>query len=718
MKNRKKQRRVKSHAPKWGILVAIIALCFLVYGGVQGAWAMVNSWLDDLPDVSDSSKFNYARKSTIYANDEKTVLAELFVENREPVALEEISDYVIQATVDTEDVRFYEHDGVDMMGIGRALFNNITGGDLEGASTITQQFVRNTILSEEMTDISFRRKVREAQLALNLEEIYDKNEILLMYLNTINYGDGAYGIEAAAKNYFQVSASELSLTQSATLAGIPQSPNYLNPLQYPDACLERRNAVLGRVLDAGHISQEEYDEAVQQELGLNPAPDEPVDGIYAYRHFTSYVKELLQKQEEFSHHDLFKGGLTVYTTLDPRLQDIAEQVCSDEAASLGNGLETSLVAIDPTTGYVVAMVGGQDFDQLNIAADGRRPAGSTFKTFTLVAAIEDGIDPKTPIDCGRSVTINGNTVSNMGGADHGIKTIQGATAVSSNTGYYRLADQIGTQRIIDTAEKMGVTSDLHSYLNLTLGTVDVSPLEMASAYSTLATGGIRRDSQAITKILDSEGEVVFEHFDAPYRVLTEEVSYATTEVLKTVYTQGTARAAQLPSGQVAAGKTGTSSDEMDHWLVGYTPQLVCSTWIGDRYAEKNSPGLTCANLWKRFMSQALDGSELQNFPKASDPPYENGFNKSQNKSLGKDDEKDDEKDPDTVDDPDDDTTLDPNNAKDTVGYSLEDAIDILAGYKAEKVEQYTDQIEAGYVFKQEVHGDTVRIYVSKGPEPE
>ena len=337
--------------------------CFLSIRGVSSVFAAYNSWIEDLPTVN-SDNFNYAEDSYMYASDGKTLLAKFQLEKRDPVTFDQISDYVKKATVDTEDVRFYEHNGVDPQGIMRALFNNLTGGQLEGASTITQQLVRNTALSEEATDITLERKAREAELALALEKEYSKEEILNMYLNTINYGDGCYGIEAAAKNYFQVSASKLNLAQAATLAGIPQSPTAFNPKENPEQCMQRRNLVLERMLTAGDITQEECNAAKNEPLGLDPAAAEPSQGIYAYPYFTSFVRDELMKADNIygcSYADLFRGGLTIYTTLDTNMQDKAEAACKEQYKNMSSDLDAALVAMDPTNGHVFAIVGGNDF---------------------------------------------------------------------------------------------------------------------------------------------------------------------------------------------------------------------------------------------------------------------------------------------------------------------------------------------------------------------
>ena len=327
MKIRRKQRQKRTHAVPWGALVAVAAVCFVCYCGVQGVLHVIDEWTEDLPSVENSDAFAYSEKTRVYASDGTTLLAEFYLQDQEPVAIDQVSAYVLEGTVATEDERFYEHDGVDLMGIARALVNNLMGGDLEGASTITQQLVRGTLLSSEATEISFKRKIREAQLALEMEKVYSKDEILMMYLNTINYGDGCYGIEAAARHYFQKSALDLTIAEAATLVGIPQSPTYNNPVTYPENCQKRRNVVLDRMLSNNVISQEEHDAAQAEPLALNLAPTRAEDGIYLYPYFTSHVRQ--QLLESLSYDQVFAGGLTVYTTIDPTLQGYAEQAAEE-----------------------------------------------------------------------------------------------------------------------------------------------------------------------------------------------------------------------------------------------------------------------------------------------------------------------------------------------------------------------------------------------------
>lgn len=724
---------MRTHAVKWGLLVGLAVLCFVAYSGVQGMLGVMDGWTDDLPSIEDTDFTNNSRESVMYAGDGQTLLAEFQLEKRDPVTIDQISPYVLKGTVDTEDVRFYEHTGVDLPGIARALVNNLRGGELEGASTITQQLVRNTVLTQEANDISFKRKIREAQLALDLEKRYSKDDVLQMYLNTINYGDGCYGIQAAAQNYFQVSALDLTLTQAATLVGIPQSPTFLDPKLYPDACLARRNVVLDRMLSAGDITQEEYDTAVAEELGLNPEPDAPEDGIYAYPYFTSYVRDQLLMEDNpygCSYADLFQGGLTIYTSLDPALQQKAEAACAAQLNRMDPSLDASLVAVDTQSGQVRAMVGGKDYaaSQVNIATGtggSGRQAGSTFKAFTLAAAIEQGISPQTLIDCTSPMKVGTDGATepfeNFGGANYGIRSIQDATAISSNTGYLRLSQAIGQASTTEMAARLGVQAPMDPVYTTTLGVADVTPLDMADAYATLATGGIKHDSVVVTKIVDRDGTVIYEAPDTSERVLAEDVTSATTKVLRTVFgSGGTAASVYMYNGQPVAGKTGTSSDFADHWLVGYTPSLSCAAWIGDPVGSiKTDESLNCNALWGDFMNAALEGQSIENFTETKDPTYNNPFNTAQKSKLGSKTSNDKTTTGTTTDTTDTTKpdTSDVNSAPSTVGKTFTEAINLLNGYNAGYLEEYSDTVPADTIISQSVQNGQVVIVRSLGPKP-
>ena len=682
MKTRRKQREKRAHAGIWTVLVVLVGFGLAIFGGYQGAMALVHSWCEDLPSVEDTNAFTVSEQSTIYASDynpetgEGTVLAELYLEKRDPLtSLDQVSPYVVNGTIATEDERYYQHHGVDLQGIIRAVFVNLSGGQ-EGASTITQQLVRNTLLSDEATEISYKRKVREIELATEMEKIYTKEEILLMYLNTINYGDGCYGIQAAAENYYGVNASDLTIAQAATLIGIPNSPTMYDPYLNPEACKERRDVVLARMLSNGVITQEEYDAAKAEELNVR-VKDEGEDtnnGIYRYEYFTTYVRDLLLKSKEeggwgLSTSELFEGGLKVITTIDPTMQQYAQDAVDNQYANGGVGAnqEFALTLIDPNTGFIKAMIGGRNFyeDQLNIAtSDEGRPIGSTAKAFTLTDAIEKGISPSTRMNCNGPVNVpDGGTthqIQNYGNTNYGTLTIADMTAVSSNTGYVRLSytdsaqTGVSPSSIVAMQERLGLAQrtlstgreKLPAVVTTTLGVGNANTTEMAAAYGTFATGGTYREPTPIIKILDRSGNIVGTDNSAGVQgeqVLSSEVSYAVTQVLEGVIykSMGTATAAALPSGQIAAGKTGTTDNWADLWFVGYTPQLSCAVWTGDRLNQDTYyTDSWCQDIWRDLISNCLAGQPLEDFKSAPSPQY----NSSYKGTVADDDDEDEEKD--------------------------------------------------------------------------
>ena len=634
----KGRKGTRTSNKKTGALMALAVMVAVVVAGAVGVIGLCTSWIEDLPDYSNADAYNTAKPTVVYAADGATVLAEFQLENRQPVTLDQVSELVLKGTVATEDERFYSHSGVDILGIGRALVNNLAGGQLEGASTITQQFVRNTILADEMNDISLKRKVREAYISLKLEEQYEKDEILLMYLNTINYGAGAYGIQAAAQRYFSKDASDLTLNEAATLIGIPQSPTYNDPTRNMENAVKRRNTVLDRMVSNGVITQEEADAVKAEPITLNEkVPSQ--SGILAYPYFTSYVRNQLTDPNgkyAYSTAEVFKGGLTVYTTLDVTMQGYAEEACEKKRKQAGGDpFEVALVAIDPDNGYIKAMVSqgeygeGEGQTMVNMATGeggSGRQAGSSFKTFTLAAAIEAGIDPETMIDAGRQEKFPGWDVHNIGYADYGTRSIASAFAVSSNTAFARLCLSLGPDKVADMAHKLGITSPLEEVGSLTLGTSLVTPLEMADAYATLANGGTHYDPECIERVVDRNGKVIVDNSNPKgERVIDQEVAVATVEVMKGVVTSGTGRAAALWSlGQEAAGKTGTADDYKDNWFCGITPQLSVAIWLGDRAditkAKSIPGGVSAASTFADFLNKALKGQQTEKFPKADKKP--------------------------------------------------------------------------------------------------
>ena len=493
--------------------------------------------------------------------------------------------------------------------------------------------MRNTILSDEMTDISFKRKVREMYIALKLEEQYTKDEILLMYLNTINYGSGAYGIEAASERYFSKHASDLTLVEAATLIGIPQSPTYNNPIDNEKNCLDRRNLVLDRMVSNGVVSKEEADAAKAEPIVLNPT-EPPTTGILKYPYFTSYVRNQLTNPE---------GGYK-YTTSghlgrradhlhDHRsaTQEAAEIAARNKINQAGQEFEVALVAIDPDNGHIKAMIGGDDSNydnaQGNMATgEGHRRAHarSSFKTFTLATSIEEGIDPQTIIDAGATMEVPGSTqVSNFGHYDYGMCSISKAFAVSSNTAFTRLILSVGVDKVIDMARRLGIDSDLPAISGLTLGVASVTPLEMSEAYATLANGGTHYEPECIEQILDRKGNVIVDNTNpVGERVVSPEVAHATVEVMKGVVTGGTGTAARLSNGQEAAGKTGTTEYEQDSWFCGITPQYSVAIWLGERaenYVDaKPIYNTDATSTFSDFLNRVLAGAHRE-VPRCGEP---------------------------------------------------------------------------------------------------
>ena len=637
----------KSAKPRVGkyIFLGFFALVLaLMVALVTAGITMAKSWLEDLPDYSDTDAYLLAEPTKVLDAKGNTI-AEFYAENRIPVTIDEVNDYVLEGTVDIEDERFYTHNGVDLQGIMRAIVVQFTGGS-EGASTITQQLVRNTVLKNEQWEKTLSRKVREAYIAVQLEQMYSKDQILMMYLNTIYYGSGCYGIEAASETYFNKPAKDLTLVEAATLVGLPQSPTAYDPTTNPDLAVERRNLVLGNMLRNGDISQQEYDDAVATplELDYHKRAD---SGAYEYPYFVSYVQT--QLKEQFSSDTIFKGGLTIKTTIDPDAQAAAETARNNVLTEGPDGdVNAAIVAIEPSTGYIRAMVGGwgYDYSQYNLATQAKRQPGSSFKTITLAAAVQAGVSPYTYINSnsGYVSPVDGNTYNNINNESWGTITLKQATQWSSNTAYIQVAEAIGVDSIVQMAQAMGITSELYPSLNLTLGTSETTVLEMANAYATIASGGVYHQATAITEVDDRNGNPIYTTDTTGTQVLTPEVAKAVTTVLEGVVNDTsdpsrTGATAALSVDQPVAGKTGTTDDRADLWFCGYTPQLACAVWVGnpDTRSAVSYNGVTGTTetlpnpIFKQFMDAALAGlpREEWSFANVGDPNYTSGWSFSQ-----------------------------------------------------------------------------------------
>ncbi|MBM6774249.1 transglycosylase domain-containing protein [Olsenella profusa] len=628
IRTRRARTHSKTHFVGFGIagffgFIALLAVTLaLSLGGV------VSTWLEDLPDYTSADAFLVAEPTRVYDADGNEIVA-YYLQNRRSVGLDEISDYVKQGTVDTEDARFYQHNGVDLEGILRAVMVQLTGGS-EGGSTITQQLVRNTVLSDEQFENTLRRKVREAYIAIQMEKTYTKDQILNMYLNTIFYGNGAYGIEAASITYFNKHASDLTLNEAATLVGIPNSPTLYDPLANYDSCKSRRNVVLQRMLTAGTITQEEYDATCAEEIPLNPG--QLTDSTSTYPFFTDYVHNLLL--QDFSADIIQQGGLRVYTTLDPQKQQIAEEAAASRIEAIGDpDVSAALVSIDNSNGYIVAMVGGQNYgtdleagqSQVNMAT-AQRQAGSSFKTFTLLAAMMDGMSPTVRLDCRSPMQITPAwPVANFNNNQYGIITLARATELSSNTAYGQVIEAIGVDKLVETAALVGIDSPIEPVPASVLGASGVTPLEMCEAYSTIASGGVHRNPVAISRIEDRNGNVVYEHADDAEQVVDSAIIEDLTEVLEGVVRAGYTTnyvAANFTANQPVAGKTGTSDEADNLWFCGFTPQLTTTVWVGKRdsneavfiWGSYASTSNTAQPIWTEYMNKALEGEPRGEFP--------------------------------------------------------------------------------------------------------
>jgi 1A family penicillin-binding protein len=595
--------------------------------GVAGAFAMVGGWLTDLPSLDDPNAFKVAQATKIYSADDR-LIANLYMENRQVVDLDGISPYLQHAIVAVEDERFYTHNGFDTVGIVRAFVTNLAAGGVEeGASTITQQYIRATVLAGERYDISYRRKAREAYLAYQLEQRMSKDEVLAMYLNTVYFGEGAYGAEAASLAYFNKHASELTIAEAALVAGVVNSPSTLSPYDNPEGAVSRRQWVLSKMHEQAYITDDEYEAAKVEDLHLDRAPQLDEQGVYAAPYFVAHVKKLLQ--DEYGTSLVFQGGLKVYTTLDTAMQDQAEAACR-KIMNKGSDPDYALVAIEPTTGKVKALVGGRDWDtnKFNFATQAKRQPGSSFKMFTLVTALKQGMPPTRKIDSSSPAIIpTGGKPWKVTGGGKGYITLQQATVGSVNAAFARLIAEMGAEPVVETAHDMGITSDVQPFLSITLGSQEVTPLEMASAYSTLGNEGTHMPPVAIDRIVDSHGDTIYQAEYKGTEAISPSVAYAATQILKGVISGGTARRANI--GRPAAGKTGTTQDYRDAWFCGYTPQLACSVWMGytPERPMRNVHGITVfggtfpAMIWAEFMKSALANEPKLDFKSAPAPSY-------------------------------------------------------------------------------------------------
>ena len=603
-------------------LYVAFAIAFLLVLFAAGTFAgIVYAYSRHLPDINRMADLQPSRSTHVYARD-GSQLANLYTQNRIWAPIAKIPPLVRRAFVANEDHNFYRHHGVDFGGIARAAIADYRHEQFQGASTITQQLARALFLSNE---VSISRKIQEALLAMEIERYYTKDEILERYLNLIYFGSGAYGVQAASHTYFGTDVGNLTLGQAAMLAGLPAAPSDYSPYVSLRRARERQSHVLDRMVASGYATASQAAQARRASLGLI---GERMTGLqsFAYPYFTTYVDHVLV--QTFGERAVYEGGLEVDTTLDPKLQRLAQSAVDwgiGRAHAEGIGAsQAALVALRPSTGEIVAMVGGAGgftlANQFNRAWQALRQPGSSFKPYVYTAAIDAGMPPTTEIDDSPvSYPMGDGTQWHPMDDDlrfYGPMTLRYALAQSRNVVAVKLAQQVGVDRVIAYAHRMGVRAPLDANLSLALGSSVVSPLDQAAGYATLANQGIHIDPSPLRLVRDSFGSTVLDNrVPGETEVTSAGTAYLVTSMLESVINEGTG----YPNAQIgrpAAGKTGTTSDFRDAWFVGYTPDLVTAVWVGnDDYKRMNESfgGNVPARTWARFMKAALAKTPKHDF---------------------------------------------------------------------------------------------------------
>ena len=597
--------------------------------------------------LEDVPRRELAQTSFVYAADDSVITQLHAVEDRVVLPSSEIPSWIRDAAVAIEDRRFYQHHGIDGRAILRASYVNLRDGSIEeGGSTITQQLVKNLYTGGERT---LARKLSEASLAWQLEDRLSKEEILTRYLNTVYFGQGAYGVQAAARTFFGVDAVDLNLARSALLAGLITSPGHFDPYEYPSRANGRRRVVLRLMHEFGMITETQRRHAGRGPIRLHPVT---TYGRYDYPYFIDYLKEWFLTNPAFGdtredrYRLLFTGGLQIHTTLQPAVQSAAQRAV-DSVLSYPDDPSAAVTVVDPRNGFVLAMVGGDQRDYWRDRDAGRvnlatamggtgRQSGSSFKPFALVAALEAGLSPSETFPAPSTLQLALETgevwdVTNAEGAGYGSMTLRSATIHSVNTVYAQLIDRLGPTTVVEVAERMGIRccrrvsnprGRLEPYLSAVLGTNEVNTLEMATAYGTLATGGVRSRPVPVSRVTDARGTVLWSANATGDRVLDPQIASVANEILNEAVLYGTGTAANIGRPQI--GKTGTAMDHNDAWYVGAVPQMVAAVWVGFPQGRiRMEPprtritvfgGTWPAQIWRLLMLEATAGLPAMTFP--------------------------------------------------------------------------------------------------------
>jgi penicillin-binding protein 1A len=603
-------------------------MLLMLGGATLLAWIFYQDLAGELPAIERLTHFTPPSVTRVYTSDGTTLLGEFFLEKRYPLPLSKIPLLVQRAFLAAEDKDFYQHPGVNFSAVTRAFITNWNAGrTVQGGSTITQQIVKSILLTPER---SYRRKAQEMILALRLERQLTKEQILEIYLNQIYLGSGAYGVEAAAREYFNKSVADLTLPEAAMIAGLAPAPSIYDPFKNLEGAKERQRYVLERMMEERFISYAQSMTAWQEPLTPSSAPPTSYTDLAPY--YVEHVRQLLEKR--YGDEAPQKLGLEVYTTVDLSMQKAAEKafrdgievvcrregICRQQSA---NRLDGGLLAADLKTGEVKAMVGGYDFNrsQFNRATQSKRQPGSAFKPVVYAAALDHGYTPASIVrDAPISFRDGRGRRWSPGNADRKFRgpiRLREALTFSRNVPTVRIADDIGLPYLLSYASALGITSPLASNMSVALGTSEVTLLDMIRVYGVFATGGNRFEPVFISKITDSQGAVVMENPFHPTPVISPETAYLMTSILKSAVERGTGKEA-LKLGRPAAGKTGTTNDYEDAWFVGYTPEIVAGVWVG--FDEKRplgsgeTGGKVAAPIWTAFMKEALGDRPIDDFP--------------------------------------------------------------------------------------------------------
>jgi penicillin-binding protein 1A len=564
----------------------------------------------DIPNLQSVRDYDPKTTTLILASDGQ-VVREIFEENRQLVSMETMPPLLPKAFVAAEDARFYEHPGVDVWSIFRALFHNLrTGKRAQGGSTITQQVTRSLLLSRRKV---YSRKIKEAILAYRMDSVLSKDDILYIYLNQIYLGEGAYGVQAAARTYFNRNVKQLSLGQMALLAGLPQAPSRYSPFKDKKIARQRQVYVLNRMAEDGYITPEAARKAYREPLSLQDKVRDPPGGEYYVQQVSNYVSG------KYGQEALTTGGLTIYTCLAPEIQRKAEATISNGLGDLGRGqrknpmIQAAMVVMEARTGKVRAVVGGVDYavSQFDRAIQARRQPGSAFKPIVYATALENGFTPDSKImDEPLSLAGAGPGQTwepkNFDNRYHGLTTLRTGLIESYNIISIKLLQEVGINRVVKLAGDLGITAELRPDLTLALGSSGISLLEMTGAYSAFANHGIYMPPIFIEKIIDRQGNILEENTPGKARVMSEKTATRMNHLLQEVISEGTGRRARGLKG-AAAGKTGTTDNNMDAWFIGYTSRYLAGVWVGydtqKSLGKTGSGGQVAAPLWLDFMKK-------------------------------------------------------------------------------------------------------------------